>query len=126
MSLKTITSSFILALPKFLGDSLILKEAVKFGHDMADTQAGRVRYDFAQRLEKSMRNFRVDMLGRIDATLENIETAIKKGAEIGMADEQVAKARTAELNIQLEALGSLAISLDDIQERAENSIILST
>ena len=118
VSLKTITSSFILALPKFLGDSLILKEAVKFGHEMADTQAGRVRYDFAQRLDKSMRNFKIAMLGRIDATLENIETAIKKGAEVGMVDEQAADARATELNAQLEALGSLASSLDDIRQRA--------
>lgn len=116
-SLKTITSSFIFALPKFLGDSLILKEAVKYGHDIADTQAGRVRYDFAQRLDKSMRNFKVAMLGRIDATLEGIETAIKKGAKIGMIDEQVADARAAELNTQLEALGGLAGSLNDILRR---------
>ncbi len=116
-NLKTITSSFVLALPKFLGDSLILKEAVKYGYEMADTQAGRVRYDFAQRLDKSMRNFRIAMLGRIDATLESIETAIKKGTEINEVDAQVADTRAAELNIQLEALGSLADSLDDIRQQ---------
>ncbi len=96
-TLKTITFSLVLALPKFLGDSLILKEAVKYGRETADAQAGRVRYDFAQRLDKSMRKYKISMLGRIDATLAGIGIAVKNGTETGVLDERVAEARADEL-----------------------------
>ena len=116
--LRILTSSAILALPKFIGDMLILKNAVKFGREMADTQAGRVRYDFARRLDKSMRKFKNIMLGRIDATLESIDAALRKGAEMDASGKKDIDTRAAELASNLEALGSLADRLQDIVQRA--------
>ena len=51
-----------------------------------DTQAGRVRYDFAQRLEKSAREFKVKILQRTDVAIEGIENAMQKGAAISRAN----------------------------------------
>jgi Dynamin family len=106
--LKTLTTSLLLALPKLLGDSLVLREGVKYGRELADTQAGRVRYNFAQRLDKSMRDFKAAMLERLDATLAGIEAAVKKGLETDAAGVAQADRRAAELTLELERLAGLA------------------
>ncbi|MGD9788189.1 MAG: dynamin family protein [Sulfuricellaceae bacterium] len=116
-SLRIIASSFVLGLPKFLGDRLILKEALNHARESADTQAGRLRYDFAQRLDKSMHDFKAAMLGRIDATLEGIETAVRRGAEIGAAGTREADIREGELSSSLQALDDLAGRLERLMEQ---------
>jgi ribosome biogenesis GTPase A len=107
-SLRIITSSFLHALPKFLGARLILKEALEQARETADTQAGRLRYDFAQRLDKSMRDYKAIMLARIDATLDSIGAAVKKGTDAGVANAAEADARGRELDMLLERLAALA------------------
>ena len=55
-----------------------------------DIHSGRVRYDFAERIDKSKLEFRWDMLQRIEATIEGIETAIKKGmGQRSMGEKEV-------------------------------------
>ncbi len=106
-----LTTSLLLTLPKFVGDSLVLRQGLRYGRELADTQAGRVRYNFAQRLDKSMREFRGAMLQRLDATLGGIEAAVKKGVETGAAGTAQAERRAAELGAELERLGRLAEQL---------------
>ncbi len=64
---------------EFLGEKIILKKMKEYLHQVIDIQSGRVRYDFAERLDKSKLDFRWEMLQRIEATIEGIEAAIKKG-----------------------------------------------
>jgi FKBP-type peptidyl-prolyl cis-trans isomerase 2 len=47
--------------------------------EMVDMQGGRVRFDFAERLDKSKLDFRWEMRQRIEATIEGISKAIEKG-----------------------------------------------
>lgn len=77
--LELLTTSFTLSLPKFLGDKIILKKIKEYMFEMIETQGGRVRYDFAERLDKGKLDFRWEMLQRIEATIEGISTAIDKG-----------------------------------------------
>lgn len=81
VGLEMLASSLTLALPKFIGDRIIMKKMKEYLLQVVDVQSGRVRYDFAERLDKSKLEFRWEMLQRIDATIEGIETAIKKGME---------------------------------------------
>ncbi|MFN3397352.1 MAG: hypothetical protein ACK4ZS_02320, partial [Sulfurimicrobium sp.] len=110
-SLKIMATSLLHALPKFLGDALILKAAQNYGRELVDTQAGRVRYDFAQRLDKSMRDFRAAMLERIDATLAGIETAVKNGMEASAKTASGADAKARELAESVARLDGLATRL---------------
>jgi GTP-binding protein EngB required for normal cell division len=110
-SLRIMTVSLLHALPKFLGDGLVLKEALKYGRELADTQAGRVRYDFAQRLDKSMRTFKLAMLARIDATLAGISAAVEQGLVLDAANTDEARARDLELGATLARLDRLTIDL---------------
>jgi len=110
-SLKIISTSLLHALPKFLGDALILNSAQRYGRELTDTQSGRVRYDFAQRLDKSMRDFKVAMLERINATLDGIETAVKKGVKTGAESTAQATVRARDLAVNMEYLNKLAARL---------------
>ena len=114
-SLKIMATSLLHALPKFFGDSLILKVAQIYALELADMQAGRVRYDFSQRLDKSMRDFKVAILERIDATLEGIATAVKKGVETGAKNATQAEDRAREITAELERLDDLAARLQSLK-----------
>jgi GTP-binding protein EngB required for normal cell division len=110
-SLRIMTTSLLHALPKFLGDALILRDTENYVRELTDTQAGRVRYDFAQRLDKSMRDFKAAMAERLDATLEGIAAAVAKGMETGAANAAEAEGRAHELATDLDRLSGLAARL---------------
>lgn len=113
-SLKIMTTSLLHALPKFFGDALILKAAQNYGRELTDTQAGRVRYDYAQHLDKNMRDFKTTMLERIDATQMNIEAAVKKGTETGAKNAVQADEHARKLTIELARLKMLSAQLQPL------------
>ncbi|HEB55958.1 MAG TPA: hypothetical protein ENI98_06585 [Gammaproteobacteria bacterium] len=106
-SIRIMTTSFLHALPKFLGDRLILRAARKYARELAITQAGRVRYDFAQRLDKSMRIFEKSMRKQLSMALANIEAAVKKGLELAAATGAEADDEAKRLSTRLESLALL-------------------
>ncbi len=116
-SLKIMTTSLLHALPKFLGDTLILKASMRYGTDLADTQAGRVRYDFARRLDKSMREFKRAMQERIDTALAAIEAAVDKGMDAGAQNARQADHKARELAATIASLNNLAEKLDPLALR---------
>ncbi|NWF52502.1 MAG: dynamin family protein [Nitrospirae bacterium] len=77
--LEVLSKFLTLSLPKFVGDKIILKKMKEYLHEMIDTQSGRVRFDFAERLDKSKLDFRWEMYERIEATIKGISSAIDKG-----------------------------------------------
>ncbi len=79
VSLELLTASFTFALPGFITNKIILKNAKKFMLEMIDKQGGRSRFDFTERLGKSKYAFRWEMLQKIEATVEGIASAIEKG-----------------------------------------------
>jgi FKBP-type peptidyl-prolyl cis-trans isomerase 2 len=95
--LELLTTSFTLSLPKFLGDKIILKKIKEYMFEMIETQGGRVRYDFTERLDKGKLDFRWEMLQRIEATIEGISTAIDKGMSQKSKGEKAVEERKAGL-----------------------------
>lgn len=79
VGLEMLASSLTFALPKFIGDKIILKKMKEYMFQIIDRQSGRVKFDFAERLDKSKLDFRWEMLQRIEATVEGITTSIEKG-----------------------------------------------
>ncbi len=106
-SIQLMTTSLLHALPKFIGDRIILKAARKYARELVDTQAGRIRYDFAQRLDKSMRTSGKDMSERLTMALTHIEAAVKKGLELAATSGAEADDEAQRLNTRLEALAVL-------------------
>ncbi len=106
-SIRLMTTSFLHALPKLLGDRLILREARKYARELVDTQAGRVRYDFAQRLDESMRIFEKSMRKQLAVALAHIGGAVKKGLELAAASSAEANDEEKRLNTRLASLATL-------------------
>lgn len=101
VGIEILASTVTLALPKFIGDRLVLRKMKEYLHKAVSIQCGRVGYDFERRLDKSRLDFRWDMLRRIDATIEGISAAIEKGlmqrtkSELDVGERKLAIAETA-------------------------------
>jgi small GTP-binding protein len=74
-----IASTLTLALPKFIGDKIVLKKMKEYLQRVVTTQAARAGTDFEERLDKSKLDFRWEMFRKIDATIQGIAGAIAKG-----------------------------------------------
>jgi len=79
--IEMISSSLTLSLPKFIGDRIMLKKMQDYLVRAVDLQLGSAGNDFEDRLQRSKLAFRWEMLQRIEATIEGIERAVKKGLE---------------------------------------------
>lgn len=117
VSLELLATSFTLALPRFIGGAIILKKIREYMHEMIDQQGCRIRFDFAERLEKSKLDFRWEMLQRIEATIEGISTAIKKGMSQGAKGEKEVEERRQLLLETTKKLSELKDKLMEIKKQ---------
>ena len=83
-------------------------------------QGGRVRYDFAERLDKSKLDFRWQMLQRIEATLEGISTAIKKGMSQKSKGEKAVEERKAVLLETEQKINEIKDNLIQIRQQVSS------
>jgi GTPase Era involved in 16S rRNA processing len=118
--LEVLTTSFTLSLPKFLGDRIILKKMKEYLFEMIDMQGGRVRYDFAERLDKGKLDFRWEMLQRIEATIEGISSAIEKGMAQRSKGEKDVEERKAVLLEEGKRMNEIKERLIQIQQKVSS------
>ena len=71
-------------LPKMLAHKLILKEAREKAEMLIDIHCGKARYDFFMRMEKLVRNYRIDMT----ETIGSIQNDVLKALEAGITSKQ--------------------------------------
>jgi GTPase SAR1 family protein len=114
VGLEMLAGTLTLALPKFIGERIILKKMKEYLLQVIDVQSGRLRYDFAERLDKSKIDFRWEMLQKIDATIEGIETAIKKGMSKREMGEKEVEERKKIIHETMEKIDSLKDRLNRI------------
>jgi GTP-binding protein EngB required for normal cell division len=105
-----IASTLTLALPKFIGDKIILKKMKEYLQKVVTMQAAGIGYDFEQRLDKSKLDFRWEMYRKIVATIEGIASAIEKGVTQRTKSEQ-------EVETSKQTLAETARKLDEIRDR---------
>lgn len=115
VSLELLATSFTLALPRFISDKIILKNAREYMQQMIDQQGGRIRFDFAERLDKSKLEFRWEMLQRIEATIEGIETAIKKGMEQRNKGEEKVEERKKVISETMQKMNGISETLTKVR-----------
>lgn len=115
-SLEILRTSALFALPKALGDRWVLKRIRALALEYADMQAGRVRYDFAQRLERGARDFKRSIAAEIEATVTGVEAAVTKGARRGEAAAQEVAQREQALTPALGRLGEAQARLSALME----------
>jgi GTP-binding protein EngB required for normal cell division len=66
------------ALPRFLAKKMILKNMQTAVAELLDRHCGRVRYDLANRLNKTVKDFQLVLNQKIDLTLEGIRLSFQK------------------------------------------------
>ncbi|MDA8087808.1 MAG: dynamin family protein [Nitrospiraceae bacterium] len=110
VGLEMVASSLTLALPKFIGDKLILRKMKEYLSQVIDIQSGRAHHDFSERLDKSKLDFRWEMLRRIEATMEGISTAIQTGMSRRSKGEE-------EVGRRKEAISLISGKLENINRR---------
>jgi GTPase SAR1 family protein len=120
--LEVLSKSFTLSLPKFVGDKIILKKMKDYLLEMLDTQGGRVRYDFVERLDKSKLDFRWEMFERIEATIKGISSAIEKGMNQKSKGEKAVEERKAALLETQDRMDVIRDNLVTIREQVSDGI----
>jgi len=118
VGLQTLASSIVLALPKRVGDRLIAGRMRKRAADLVEIHAGRIRHDFEERLKRKVASFAHQLLSRIEATVESIESAIDGGITLREQGEARAGRRRAELDSARQKLAALEPRLKAILSRA--------
>ena len=74
-----------------------------------DMQAGRMRFDFMERLNRGTLGFRQEMLQKIDATVQGIALAMEKGMNQRSRGEK-------EMERRLSALAEELMKLDEVRD----------
>jgi hypothetical protein len=120
--LKTITSSLILALPTMLGERLIIRQMRRRGEELVEIHAGRIRYDFDERLKSNVGTFSRELLTRIDATVAGIEYAIDGGLCLRNRGQEEATLRRAELARSAATLADLERRLIDVLRYSQEGV----
>ena len=110
-TLRMLTDTFVLMLPDVFSHPLIHQHARQRAANLTDMQSGRLRHDFEERIKKSVRDFRREMLERIQVTIAGIEAAIEKGQALRNKSESETMARRRELAESLKKIQTLEVRL---------------
>jgi small GTP-binding protein len=120
-AIEIVASTLTLALPKFIGDKVIIRKMQEYLIRAIDLQLGRSGNDFQERIDKSKLDFRWEMLQRIEATIEGIGTAVEKGMSQRSKSEEEVERRSRDLGGSLKALDEMRNRLIEIKNHAEGS-----
>ena len=116
-SLRILSTSAILALPRFLATPLIARRARIEAQELIEVQAGRIRHDLEERLKKSIHDAQRQMLRQIDNTLAAIEAAIDSGLSTRQRSARHVTSRRTQLEATRERLSELSTRLGEVMSR---------
>jgi ribosome biogenesis GTPase A len=120
VGLQMLTSSLSFALPRALGARLVLRRAQRYAVERADMQAGRIRYDFAQRLQESVREFRSAVLDRLEQTLDGIEAAVQAAHTLRSRGENALAEHRVRLAGEAQSLEEVRGRLEAVMARVQD------
>lgn len=126
--LATLSSSLVSILPRFISTRLVLRHRTAQALELVEMQAGRLRYDFDQRVQQSARDARRLMVKRIEATLAAIGAAIDSGLAARRLGAAQMAANTARLAQASDAIASIEAQVKTIESRAQggSDLLVST
>lgn len=96
-SLKILSTSAILMLPRLIAAPLIANRAKTTAVELIEVQAGRIRHDLEERLKKSVQDAQRQMLRQIDSTVAGIEAAMEGGVSLRLRSAEQVAARSTRL-----------------------------
>ncbi len=95
----------------------ILRKRKRHMLEAIEMQAGRMRHDFVERLQKSRKKFHHDMVEKMHATLEGISSALQKGMAQQVQGETELHQRQTSLGQELLQMQEVRMNLLNIRER---------
>lgn len=104
-----------------LANRMIVSKRKRHMIETIDMQAGRIRFDFVDRLNRSKLKFRSGIMKNIEATVEGIGSAIEKGMELKSRSEEGAAEMKAALLEGLGQVEELRGEVESIKEAAGKS-----
>jgi GTPase SAR1 family protein len=107
-SLRILSTSVVLMLPRVLAAPLIAGRAKTAAVERVEVQAGRIRHDLEERLKKSIRDAQNRMLEQIAATVAGIEAAIENGISMRRLSSAEVSARSGEIEDTLQRIAELS------------------
>jgi len=110
-SLRILSTSAVLMLPKLIAAPLIAKRAKMTAVELIEVQAGRIRHDLDERLKKSVQDAQRQMLRQIDSTITGIEAAIEGGVSLRIRSAEQVAARSAQLESARSEIAALLTRL---------------
>jgi hypothetical protein len=110
-SLKILSTSVVLMLPRLIAAQLISRRAKTTAVELIEVQAGRIRHDLDERLKKSVQDAQRQMLRQIDATIGGIETAIEDGVSLRLRSAEQVASRSAQLQSARREIAALLTRL---------------
>jgi GTPase SAR1 family protein len=113
--LEMLASGMTFALPGAIGKRLVLRSMKRFAADVVDRQSGRIRHDFTQRLDRSRRDFGWELEQRLNAAVEGIEAAVRKGMREKDEGERRMEKRKLELGELIQGVDALQSRVEDIR-----------
>jgi predicted GTPase len=113
--LANLGAALVLLLPRFAGAAMVRERAKAFAADLVETQSGRLRHDFEERLKGSARSFRRELRVRMEATVAGIEGAIASGMALRQRGADVLQSRRRVLASTDESIERLLASLAGIE-----------
>lgn len=134
VGLELLTDSLTQVFPRYVSSRLerlraylfrtanraILRKRKRHMLEAIEMQAGRMRHDFIERLQKSRHKFHHEMVEKMDATLEGISTALERGMAQRAQGEAELQQRQSVLARELGRMDELQKLLVTIRENARN------
>lgn len=108
-----------LLMPKRYFRKFVLGEMLNKVEGELDRNAGRVRYDFLERMEVSLRELKDNLDWRIRMTRENIQNALKRAMEMKVQSEGEGVRRIQELEEKLISIQTLKKKLLNLKKTLE-------
>lgn len=123
-SLILLRALLIRLLPRFIRDPVILHDCRQHAVELAETQSGRVRYDFDSRLSENLENFKIQIRARVQTTLGEMQSAIRKGTDMNRESQPSINARRNALGELEKRLSCLRAHLENLEagQPADNSL----
>ncbi len=107
-------------LPKFLFRALIVRDLGKRVWDQLDRNCGRIRYDFVQRIDKSLRAFTSELNEKIHGLLDGVTKATKRALEKKQLSDYEVKENIEKLNEIESKLGKVLSDLNELKVQLES------
>ncbi len=108
-------------LPKFISNAIVKRSMKNYMLEMIERQAGRIRWDFVERLQKSRLEFRWQMLQRIEETSKGIKDAVSSALRVRTESTEEMEASRQQVEQNLQRLHELKREVEEIKNALEGS-----